>query len=124
MVNDAGLVGHIHLNEVCIVQCVGMFSLYLHLQSCYYFLVWDNKSFIEQELLRELNVGVEEIRQKCQETVNSFRRKRIGKKKFNIGYLFKNTVLFARSFFSLSDWIIFMFTNCLVDLVIYVFLFA
>lgn len=41
MVNDAGLVGHIHLNE---------------------------------ELLRELNVGVDEIRQKCQETVNSFRR--------------------------------------------------
>ncbi|KAB2627404.1 DNA-directed RNA polymerase V subunit 1 [Pyrus ussuriensis x Pyrus communis] len=62
MVNDAGLVGHIHLNE---------------------------------ELLRELNVGVDEIRQKCQETVNSFRRKRVGKKKFNIGYLFKNTVLFA-----------------------------
>ncbi|TQD81262.1 hypothetical protein C1H46_033194 [Malus baccata] len=62
MVNDAGLVGHIHLNE---------------------------------ELLRELNVGVDEIQQKCQETVNSFRRKRVGKKKFNIGYLFKNTVLFA-----------------------------
>ncbi|BFG20444.1 hypothetical protein CerSpe_067180 [Prunus speciosa] len=62
LVNDAGLVGHIHLNE---------------------------------DMLRELNIGVHDILQKCQETINSFRRKKVGKKKFNIGYHFKNTVLFA-----------------------------
>ncbi|KAL6130072.1 hypothetical protein ACLB2K_068453 [Fragaria x ananassa] len=43
-------------------------------------------------LLRELNLGMSEILQKCEETINSFRRKKAGKK-MNIGEIFKRTIL-------------------------------
>ncbi|XP_062001733.1 DNA-directed RNA polymerase V subunit 1 [Rosa rugosa] len=47
---------------------------------------------LNEMLLRELNLGMYEILQKCEETINSFRRKKVGKK-MNIGDIFKRTVL-------------------------------
>ncbi|XP_050381339.1 DNA-directed RNA polymerase V subunit 1-like [Argentina anserina] len=47
---------------------------------------------LNEMLIRELNLGMYEILQKCEETISSFQRKKVGKKT-NIRDIFKRTVL-------------------------------
>ncbi|RVW69367.1 DNA-directed RNA polymerase V subunit 1 [Vitis vinifera] len=58
-----GLVGHIHLNKVVTI------------------------AVFEQLLLQDLNVSMQEVCQKCEETINSFRKKK------NVGPFFKKIIL-------------------------------
>ena len=50
-----------------------------------------NLRFVEQTMLKEMNTSMHEVLQKCQETINSYR-----KKKKKATPVFKRTVLSVR----------------------------
>lgn len=93
---DAGLIGHVHLNEV------GAFAFNLFITRVYFtievavacclaiILLVSNLRFVEQKMLKDMNISMHEVLQKCQETINSFRKKK------KVTRVFKRTALSFR----------------------------
>lgn len=49
-----------------------------------------NLRFVEQKMLKDMNISMHEVLQKCQETINSFRKKK------KVTRVFKRTALSFR----------------------------
>lgn len=80
---DAGLTGHVHLNKVGAffsIVCF-LFMMVFHMSNC---------SCFVQDLLEKFNITMQDVYEKCQEVINSFRKKKQG------GNLFKRITLSVR----------------------------
>ncbi|KVH88101.1 Aspartate decarboxylase-like domain-containing protein [Cynara cardunculus var. scolymus] len=96
---DAGLVGHVHLNKVLFLymnQCskhitsTSLISLVSHIISEHFLfalILFIFASMYEQTQLKESNISMEEVLTKCEDTLNSFRKKK------KIGQFFKKIAL-------------------------------